>query len=251
MAKGRILIGTSGWHYRHWVGPFYPPRLPARERLRFYAERFPSVELNNTFYRLPRAEAVAGWRDGTPEGFVFACKGSRFLTHMKKLKDAGDGIARFFAAIGPLREKLGPILFQLPGGWRVNAERLDEFLKAVPKGHRYAFEFRDETWFTAEVIDLLRRSGAALCAWDFDRRQSPVELTADFAYVRLHGPDGPYRGSYDDRALRGWARRLGAWRDKGIDAYCYFDNDDSGYAAANAARLMQMVGGAGKADPRR
>jgi uncharacterized protein YecE (DUF72 family) len=177
-----------------------------------------------------------------PEGFVFACKGSRFITHMKKLKDPKAGVARFFERIEGLGRKLGPVLFQLPPGWGPDCERLAAFLAALPAGHRYAFELRDARWFRREVLDLLETHNAACCAYDFDGRQSPVEHTADFAYVRLHGPGERYRGQYDDRTLKRWARRLKAWRTDGRDGYCYFDNDEKGYAPQDAMRLQQLLG---------
>lgn len=234
-------VGTSGWHYGHWVGPFYPEGMPAERFLDFYAEKFGSVELNNTFYQLPSRETLAAWRKQTPRDFVFAVKASRYITHMKKLKDPARSVTRFIDVVSALGDKLGPILFQLPPRWRVNTQRLGEFLDALPRDHRYAFEFRDETWFAPEVIDLLRRHDAAFCAYDLDGRQSPVELTTDLAYVRLHGPDGPYRGSYDGRALRAWARRIGQWTGQGRTAFCYFDNDEAGFAARNALRLQEML----------
>lgn len=186
----RIHIGTSGWHYEHWVGPFYPEAVPAEDYLSFYAERFAAVEVNNTFYQLPARETLVSWRDGTPGDFLFACKASRYITHMKKLKDPRDSLRRFFEVVEALDPKLGPILFQLPPRWHVDVERLEGFLEALPAGRRYAFEFRDESWFAAEVYDALARHNAAFCIYDLAGRRSPVEVTADFAYVRLHGSYG-------------------------------------------------------------
>ncbi|MCU1257261.1 MAG: hypothetical protein JWO80_146 [Bryobacterales bacterium] len=240
--SAEIRIGTSGWHYKHWIGAFYPPRFPASKMLSYYQERFDTVELNNTFYRLPAENAVKLWRESTPAGFVFAVKGSRFITHMKKLKDPEAGLEKFFARVDLLGEKLGPVLWQLPPNWTLDVDRLAEFLSALPKYHRYAFEFRNETWNTPEVMSLLRANGAAYCAYDLAGYQSPVEITADFTYVRLHGPGGKYQGSYSDDALRGWARRIREWRKVLRAVFVYFDNDDSGYAAHNALRLRELVG---------
>jgi uncharacterized protein YecE (DUF72 family) len=240
----RVLVGTSGWHYRHWIGPFYPERTGPSAFLPYYADRFGTAEVNNTFYHLPKRETLAEWRDTTPQGFVFACKASRYITHMKKLKDPEDSIRRFFEVVETLDRKLGPILFQLPPRWRVDAGRLDSFLGALPSGRRYAFEFRDESWFVPDVYDVLARHGAALCIYDLAGRRSPVEAAAEFVYVRLHGPDGAYRGSYDGRALYGWVRRFRGWRDDGRDVYCYFDNDEKGYAARDALRMKEMLEGA-------
>src|SRR5258706_9102572 len=158
---GRIHVGTSGWHYKHWVGPFYQRGTMASEMLAFYAERFDIVELNNTFYKLPTEPALKAWRDSTPPKFRFAAKGSRFLTHMKKLTDTGRGIDRFFKCVEVLGRKLGPIVFQLPPHWTVNVERLRAFLEALPRGHRYAFEFRNPTWNDEAVLDVLRKFKAA------------------------------------------------------------------------------------------
>jgi uncharacterized protein YecE (DUF72 family) len=241
MTAGKILIGTSGWHYPHWIGPFYPKGIHADAFLEWYARKLRSVEINNTFYHLPEPAILAQWRDATPARFVFACKASRYVTHMKKLKDPVSATSRFFDAVTNLGDKLGPILFQLPPRWHADPERLARFLDALPQDFRYAFEFRDESWFTPRVYDLLQRHDAALCAYDLDRYRSPNKPTASFAYVRLHGPDGPYRGQYDGRTLRGWARRFLAWRKAGLDVYCYFDNDEGGYAAQDALKLCDMV----------
>jgi len=242
MARGRAFIGTSGWSYRHWRGPFYPEGLPAKRQLDFYAERFDTVEVNGTFYRLIARETLAAWREQTAPEFVFACKGSRFLTHMKRLTDCGQGLERYFERVTALEHKLGPIVFQLPAHFRPNPERLAEFLDCLPNRQRYAFEFRDPAWFTAEILDLLRASNAALCLYEFAGREAPLEVTADFVYIRLHGPEGPYQGFYGEPALAAWAERLEGWRQQGRDVYCYFDNDDRGFAPQNALRLKQLLG---------
>jgi uncharacterized protein YecE (DUF72 family) len=242
MVTGRCFIGTSGWSYRHWRGPFYPNDMAkGADQLRYYVERFDTVEVNGTFYRLIEADTFRKWREATPAGFVFTCKGSRYLTHMKRLKDAEQGVGRFFERVEALEDKLGPIVFQLPGRFQPDRERLAGFLKALPDRHRYAFEFRDPRWFEPEILDLLRESDAALCLYEFAGQEAPLEVTAGFVYIRLHGPDGAYQGSYDDQALRTWAKRLNGWAKKGHDVYCYFDNDDRGYAPKNALRLMEML----------
>lgn len=210
--------------------------------LALYQERFDAVELNNSFYRLPSEKAVDAWRNAAPEHFLYAVKGSRYLTHMKKLKDPEPGLDRFFERAGRLREKLGPVLFQLPPHWTVDVGRLAHFLDALPQ-HRYAFEFRNESWNTAEVMDLLRAHNAAYCAFHLAGFSSPVPLTADFAYVRLHGPGGKYQGSYDDGALRMWADRIAGWRGNLEAVHVYFDNDEAGYAPHDAMRLKRMVFG--------
>lgn len=237
-----VFIGTSGWHYPHWRGPFYPAELPAREWLSFYAQRFETVEINNSFYRLPAAETLTSWGDDTPPGFRFAAKASRYLTHMKKLKDPQQALATFLARVEQLGTKLGPILFQLPPHWHCDLDRLESFLAMLPGQHRYAFELRDPSWQTPAVLAMLARYGAATCIFDLAGAQSPIELTADFAYVRLHGPAGAYQGCYAHDALAGWAERLGAWQTQltaGI--YVYFDNDQAGYAVRNALELRALM----------
>ena len=241
MSKGAIRIGTSGWSYEHWVGPFYPEDLPAARHLAWYAERFASAEINNSFYHLPSEKTLREWRDTVPEGFVFAAKASRYITHMKKLKDPEQGVDRFLERIALLEDRLGPILFQLPPNWGFNDERLEAFLEALSGDFRYAFELRDRSWLNDRACELLERHRAAFCIYDLDGFLSPREVTTDFVYVRLHGPGGPYQGSYDDEALSGWAGAFSAWSAKGLPVYGYFDNDDSGYAALNASRLAAML----------
>ncbi len=239
--SAEIRIGTSGWHYKHWVGNFYPERWPAKKMLGYYLERFDTVEINNSFYRLPPESAVSDWYIATPTNFCFAVKGSRFLTHMKKLADPAAGLEKFFSRIDLLRDKLGPILFQLPPNWEINLGRLEGFLQALPDWHRYAFEFRNPTWNTTELFQLLRKYNAAYCPYHLAGYESPIEVTADFTYVRLHGPGGKYQGSYDDGALNNWAERIRSWREQLKAIYVYFDNDDSGYAPVDALRLRDMV----------
>jgi uncharacterized protein YecE (DUF72 family) len=242
LGKGRAYIGTSGWHYDHWEGPFYPEGTAAGRRLAYYSQRLDTVELNNSFYQLPKRETLEQWRETTPEGFAFAVKASRYITHMKKLKDPDEPLANFLEPVSVLGDKLGPVLFQLPPNWRVNHRRLEDFLRALPEGGRYVMEFRDESWFDGRVLELLRAHNVAFCIYDIAGRGSPKEVTADFAYVRLHGPaEEAYQGSYSPRQLSGWAGALSAWLRRGRDAYCYFDNDQAGYAAQNALRLAEML----------
>lgn len=237
-----VYIGTSGFHYKHWKGAFYPEKLPASKMLDYYAERFQTVELNNSFYRLPTESAVDNWRDCTPTGFHFAVKGSRFLTHMKKLKDPEPGIAKFFERVDRLGGKLGPVVFQLPPWWEANAPRLEAFLEALPPRHRYAFELRNPTWHTPEILDILRRHNTAFCIFEIAGFFSGMQLTADFTYVRLHGPGGAYQGSYQEGALREWAGRVREWARDLRAVYIYFDNDQAAYAVDNALALQRMLG---------
>jgi len=236
-----IHIGTSGWHYQHWRGPFYPEKLPAPKMLQFYTQHFDTVELNNTFYCLPLETGLEQWREQTPKDFCFAVKGSRFLTHMKKLKDAETGIARFFERVDQLEKKLGPVLFQLPPHWEVDCERLEQFLAALPQGHRYAFELRDRSWHTADVYRILRRHNAAFCIFEIAGFYSGIEITANFTYVRLHGPGGAYQGSYPGKTLERWAEQIRQWRRELRAVYVYFDNDQAAYAVENALALKRLI----------
>jgi len=235
-------IGTSGWHYRHWKGTFYPQDLPDQRLLEHYLKHFNTAEINNTFYQLPEKQTFVRWRDSVPDGFLFSVKASRYITHMKKLKDPREPISTLIGRIEVLGDKLGPILFQLPPRWKANLERLDSFLASLPDDYRYAFEFRDESWFGEETEKILRERGAAFCIYDLEGRESPRSVTGDFAYVRLHGPDGAYQGKYDDRKLTGWADAFSTWADQGKEIFCYFDNDERGYAAQNALTLKELVG---------
>jgi uncharacterized protein YecE (DUF72 family) len=211
--------------------------------LAWYRKRFDTVELNNTFYRLPEMKSVVGWRKNTPADFTFAVKGSRYLTHMKKLKDPAAGLARFLPLVEALGKKLGPVLFQLPPRWKANAARLDEFLSALPRSHRYGFELRDPAWHTAEVVSVLERWNAAFCIYDLAGFESPRTITTDFAYVRLHGPGGKYQGSYSDTALNGWAKWIRSQRRHLSSIYFYFDNDQDAFAVGDALRLKRLVEG--------
>jgi uncharacterized protein YecE (DUF72 family) len=240
-ATSAFHIGTSGWHYDHWRGPFYPEDLAKRDFLQYYMERFHTVEINNTFYQLPKEETFIAWRDTAPEGFIFAVKGSRYITHMKKLKDPKDSLASLLGRVKALGEKLGPVLFQLPPKWHINVGRLRDFLAALPKDHRYAFEFRDPSWYEPEVYEALSEHRAAFCIYELGGHLSPKEVTADFVYIRLHGPGDAYRGQYEQRALAGWAGAVSAWARQGKRVFCYFDNDEAGYAAQDAMRLQQML----------
>lgn len=239
--KGKIYIGTSGWHYKHWKGTFYPRDIPDAEQFDYYSRYFDTVEINNSFYKLPAPKTFREWKDAAPARFIFSVKASRFLTHMKKLKPDAASIRKFFTRAGKLDEKLGPVLFQLPPGWKINTARLADFLKALPAGHRYTFEFRNHTWYEEEVLNLLRQYNAAFCIYHLERHLSPIAVTADFVYVRLHGPGNKYQGSYTKRALEKWATHCLQWQQQKKDVYIYFDNDQEGYAAFNAQRLLKMV----------
>lgn len=214
--------------------------------LPYYLQHFDTVELNNSFYRLPTAEAFDRWHDETPRNFLFAVKASRYLTHNKKLKDPESALERMLPPALHLGKKLGPILFQLPPRWRVNIERLESLLAVLPRNLRYAFEFRDLSWMTEEVNQALKRLHAAFCIYELAGYQSPLHVTSDFAYVRLHGPGtGKYQGSYSDQRLRQWARQVEEWAKELKAIFIYFDNDQAGYSAKNALTLKNMIFGPG------
>lgn len=238
-----VRIGTSGWHYEHWRGVFYPPGLRPGDRLRFYCRSFDTVEINNSFYRLPGEATVRQWKETVPDGFVFSVKGSRFITHMRKLRDVGAPLSTFLERVGILGDRLGPILFQLPPGWGLNLPRLREFLELLPAGHRYAFEFRDPSWFDPGVYRELERAGSAFCQYQLGETVSPPVVTADFVYVRLHGPGGPYQGRYGEEGLKPWLDRMEGYLREGLDLYCYFDNDERGYAVMDAMLLKRLLVG--------
>jgi uncharacterized protein YecE (DUF72 family) len=213
--------------------------------LAHYIQHFDTVELNNTFYKLPAKTSLLTWRDSTPPHFHFAVKGSRFLTHMKKLNNAEEGLNRFLESVEVLDPKLGPILFQLPPNWELNLDRLAAFLALLPRDRRCAFEFRNPTWNTPKTYDLLAHFNMAYCIFDLNGYLSPIQVTADFSYIRLHGPGGKYQGTYSDAALEGWAGKINEWRKKLTAVYVYFDNDDSGYAPQDALRLKALLQHAG------
>lgn len=250
-----IRIGCSGWNYAHWRhGVFYPPRLPARRWLDFYAGRFDTVELNATFYRLPKVDSVRRWVDETPDGFCFAVKVSRYLTHLKRLREIGPGLATFLERIEPLlaSPKAGPLLWQLPPNFRRDDERLAAALANLPPG-RHCFEFRHESWFREEVYELLRDHGVALAIGDSPRVNlfQSHEPTADWTLVRFHAGTHGRRGNYSERELRAWAARIDAWREDGVDVYAYFNNDWEGFAPRNALRLRALLGIEAYAGPAR
>jgi uncharacterized protein YecE (DUF72 family) len=240
----KVRIGTSGWHYKHWLGVFYPAGTRPSDMFQFYARHFDTVEINNSFYQLPTATTFDNWRESSPRNFCYAVKASRFITHMKKLKDPQSSSAKFFLVADRLDQKLGPILFQLPPRWKVNVERLEEFLRTLPGEHQYAVEVRDETWLIPEVFDVLRQHNVAFCIHDFADMKIPREITADFTYLRFHGPtSAKYWGSYSDRDLRAWADWIKQHRRRLTSIYAYFNNDPEGAAVRNALTLKQFVNG--------
>jgi uncharacterized protein YecE (DUF72 family) len=237
-----VWIGCSGWNYQHWRERVYPKGCPPARWLEYYATLFETVEVNNTFYRLPRREAVARWVEQTPVGFRFAVKMSRYITHLKRLTDLEDGLGRFYERIEPLvrSPKLGPVLWQLPPNFKRNDERLAATLEALPPG-RHAFEFREPSWYADEVYAALRARGAALVIPDSPRYPfRTLELTADWTFVRFHHGSRGRNGNYSEHELEEWAQRIAGWR-RQVDVYAYFNNDWEGFAVANASRLGKLL----------
>jgi uncharacterized protein YecE (DUF72 family) len=237
----KIHIGTSGWKYSHWKGLFYPEDLKAKDEFSYYRKYFDTVELNNPFYRLPPKETFIKWRKEVPENFVFAVKASRFITHMKKLSDPKESLHDFLHNIKGLNEKLGVVLFQLPPSWQINPERLEQFMKALPPKIRCTFEFRNSTWYEPEIFSMLGKYNRAFCIYELAGHLSPIAVTSDFVYVRLHGPGDKYQGSYTDKALKKWANYCREWVAEGKDVFIYFDNDQAAFAAYNAIRLKELT----------
>ncbi|MBD3290201.1 DUF72 domain-containing protein, partial [candidate division KSB1 bacterium] len=195
----------------------------------------------NSFYKLPEKKTLKTWFDTVPDNFLFTFKANRYITHMKKLKDPEKPVANLYDRTEILQNKLGPVLFQLPPRWKFNEDRLRSFLKTLSDNYQYTFEFRDESWWNDTTYQLLKEHNVAFCIFELAGRQSPREVTTDFIYIRLHGPGDAYQGEYDNQTLSGWAGAFHAWKDAGKQVYCYFDNDQNGYAANDAMKLKNMI----------
>lgn len=240
--KKKIHIGTSGWHYKHWRGTFYPDDIPVKEHFNYYLRFFDTVEINNSFYRIPKKETFEKWKNEVPDDFVYVVKANRYITHMKKLHDTQDSLTTFLDNVSVLDEKVGAILFQLPPGWEANEERLENFLKILPDTFRYVFEFRNKTWYNETIYNLLKKYNCAFCIYELAGHQSPVIVTANLVYIRLHGPTkNKYQGSYSDSQLKEWAEFCKVQVKDNKDVFVYFDNDEKGYAAFNAKRLKELL----------
>jgi uncharacterized protein YecE (DUF72 family) len=238
----RVFIGTSGWTYDGWRGPFYPPDVPKRAWLEFYGTQFPTTEVNGSFYRTPSLDAVRAWRDATPKNFLFAWKASKFITHWKRLSEKCDNsIALMETRLKALSPKAGPVLFQLPPQFSKNRERLAHFLTMLPRCYPYAFEFRHPSWYEDDILDLLREHDVSLCLSDHHDAPSPWVVTARHVYVRGHGPGGRYRDNYPDATLKAWARDVKTWTRQRRNVFVYFDNDQKSAAPADARRLGELV----------
>lgn len=239
MAK--YYIGTSGWHYDDWRQRFYPPKLAKTGWLEFYAQHFDTVELNNTFYRLPTETAFNNWYTRTPDSFVFAVKASRLITHLKRLKEIDEVNKNFMSRASLLKEKLGPVLYQLPPGLHRNDDLLERFLGTQPTGVKYVFEFRHQSWLKEDVYEILRRQGAGICVFDMPGLSCPLTATSDFAYIRFHGSQNLYSSCYSDEELTGWAEGIKKLAGELERVYIYFNNDVQGYALKNAETLRSYL----------
>ena len=237
----KVWIGCSGYAYNHWRGVFYPQDTPTTHWLSHYVRFFPTVELNNTYYTLPGPKTFEGWRNNSPDGFIYAVKANRFITHMKKLKDPHEPLARMFERTALLGPKLGPILYQLPPRWRYNAERLDTFLNALPRGMRHSIEIREPTWLNDDFFSRLERAEVAYCIASLPQYQTPLATTTQFVYIRFHGSGHMYYYYYPTDELRYWRDVILRFVSEGRNVFCYFNNDPEGWAVRNALELTNLV----------
>ena len=239
--SARYYIGTSGWHYDHWRGNFYPEKLKKSGWLEFYSDHFGTVELNSSFYRLPSESAFSNWRDSSPGGFLFAVKVSRFITHIKRLRDSEEPLDTFVSRAGILSGKLGPLLYQLPPSMHRNDEVLAAFLAILPQEMKHVIEFRHQSWFDEGVFAILRRYNAGFCVFDMPNLVCPLVATADFAYIRFHGSLSLYSSDYTDEELAGWAKGITSLATNLKEVYIYFNNDVGGFAIENARTLRDYL----------
>jgi uncharacterized protein YecE (DUF72 family) len=238
----RVWIGTSGWHYDSWRGRFFPDRLPLKNQLQYYASQFPTTELNGVFYQTPTPEAVKSWRAQTGKDFVFAWKASKFITHWKRLSgNSVNSLELLENRLSLLGDKGGPVLFQLPPQFHVNRDRLASFLELLSNKRRYSFEFRHPSWYVPQIFRLLSERNISLCISDHHDAPAPWKRTADFVYIRGHGPGGRYKGHYSPQMLAAWARRIRSWKKQRCDIYVYFDNDQKSAAPTDALKLRLLL----------
>ena len=240
-SKCDILIGTSGWHYDDWAGRFYPADLPKSKWLRYYAEHFDTVEINNTFYRQPKPETFAGWHEQAPKNFLYTIKANRYITHVKRLKDPENSLDKFLKGVLLLKSNLGSVLYQLPPNMHKNLDRLRFFMKFLPEKLISVFEFRHESWFSEDTYELLREFNAPFCIHDMTGMEIPRIITSDVVYIRFHGPTGKYAGNYPESELRDWA----GWIKNNLKGkravFAYFNNDIEGHAVSNAKMLREQL----------
>ena len=238
----KSFVGTSGWTYHNWRGPFYPKEVPKKDWLSWYATQFPTTEINGSFYRTPSLEAVRNWRNQTPKDFLFAWKASKFITHWKRLSEKSDNSVELMETrLRALSPKVGAVLFQLPPQFQKDHERLAAFLKMLPRCYPYAFEFRHTSWYDNDIFSLLHKHDVSLCLSDHHDAPSPWEVTARHVYVRGHGPGGRYKHNYPDKTLRAWAQDIRKWKRQRRTVFVYFDNDQKSAAPKDAQRLIEIL----------
>jgi len=235
------LVGTSGWFYEHWLERFYPKGLAKKELLNFYIKYFDTVELNSSFYHLPKNETVKNWHKKVPSGFIFAPKASRLITHYQKLVDTKESLSLFLKRIKALKEKLGPILYQLPPSFKKDTKVLRNFIKILPKGLRQTIEFRHTSWLTKDVFDILRDNNIAHCIISMVNFPVRLDTTANFVYIRMHGTEALYGSSYSEDELKEWAKYIKGFLRNNLDVYIYFNNDANAYAVKNALQLKKLI----------
>jgi uncharacterized protein YecE (DUF72 family) len=236
-----IRIGTSGWHYSHWSGPFYPAELPKNKWLEFYSRHFDTVEINNTFYHQPKLQTFKNWQKQAPKNFLFTVKANRFITHIKRLKDVEEPLERFFTGAQLLKKNLGPILYQLPPSMHKDLDRLKAFLPILPEGRIAVLEFRHDSWYCEDTYKLLDKFNTGFCIHDLIGKESPRIVTGNVAYIRFHGTQGRYSGSYSKTQLRAWAKWLKEQTSRVQSIYAYFNNDVAGHAIKNAKTLKEQL----------
>lgn len=241
MKNDLVRIGCSGWMYRDWRGRLYPETLPQKKWLEHYATRFDTVEVNNSFYRLPEATTFSAWEARVPGSFLFALKASRYLTHIKRLKEPEEPLNRFWERARLLKSKRGPVLYQLPPRWSRDPKRFFDFLDALPDEPLQTVEFRDPSWYTDEILTAMARRGVALCLHDMTGSATPREAVGPFVYVRFHGTEAQYRGGYPDSILQEWAEWLAIQVQRGKAVYAYFNNDVAGHAVQDASNLRNRL----------
>lgn len=237
----KVWIGCSGYVYKHWRGVVYPEGLPTSRWLDFYATIFPTVELNNTHYTLPSEQTFEAWRDNSPEGFVYAIKASRYLTHMKKLKDPEEPLSRLLLRAKLLGDRLGPVLYQLPPRWHYDSDRLEAFTSALPAGYEHVIEVRDPTWLNPDFFSKLEAASVGFCIASLPQYECPLIATAPVVYIRFHGSGAMYNYDYLQEELARWRDAIVRFTAEGHDVYCYFNNDPEGWAVKNALQLTNLV----------
>ncbi len=242
MMNNKIHIGTSGWQYKEWKGQFYPESINNEKMLEKYHESFSTVEVNNSFYQLPAEDTLNNWSEQTDDDFIFAMKANRYITHMKKLNEPQEALEKMFDRFDVIDPKIGVILFQLPPNWNSDPDRLKKFCDLLSEKYRYSFEFRNDTWYNDDIYEILNTYNCALCINDIDGKLSPMKFTTDFTYIRLHGPNERYKGSYSNEQLSNWKENIENSLKETNEIFCFFNNDTNAHAPHNAEKLKNLFG---------